>query len=110
MVVYGDYFNGNEISKYGREQGYVDYRTLAKGYNAVLNNNIIEVFDFYPIRISDGEVMQYYIVDSAFADVLEEIGETLYYSDDLDMYLWGVTHYGTAWDYVLTNIKIERRN
>jgi hypothetical protein len=23
------------------------------------------------------------------------------------MYIWGVTHYGTSWDYVLTDIKIE---
>ena len=27
---FGKYFCGNEISKYGREHGYVDYATLAK--------------------------------------------------------------------------------
>lgn len=30
--------------------------------------------------------------------------EILYYHDELDIYLWGVTHWGTGWDYVLTDI------
>ena len=32
--------------------------------------------------------------------------EIIYYHEDLDMYVWGVTHFGTAWDYVLTDIKL----
>lgn len=35
------YFYGNEISEYGLQNGYVDYRTLAKAFDAVLNNEII---------------------------------------------------------------------
>ena len=31
--------------------------------------------------------------------------EIVYYSEELDLYIWGVTHYGTSWDYVLTDIK-----
>lgn len=29
----------------------------------------------------------------------------LYYIDELDMYILGVTHFGTSWDYVLTDIE-----
>ena len=38
---------------------------------------------------------------------MRETNEIVFYSEDLDMYLWGVTHYGTSWDYVLTDIKID---
>lgn len=30
--------------------------------------------------------------------------EILYYHEELDVYLWGVTHCGTSWDYVLMDI------
>lgn len=36
------YFFGNKISDYGLKNGYVDYETLAKAFDAVLNNDIIE--------------------------------------------------------------------
>ena len=41
--VHGKYFFGNEISEYGQENGYVDYGTLAKAFDAVPNNNIMEI-------------------------------------------------------------------
>lgn len=37
-----EYFYGNKISNYGLENGYIDYATLAKAFDAVLNNNIME--------------------------------------------------------------------
>ena len=53
------------------------------------------------------EIYQYFIVSDAGADLLKDYGEIVYYLPALDIYIWGVTHYGTSWDYVLTNIKIE---
>ncbi len=53
------------------------------------------------------EIYQYFIVSDAGADLLKDYGEIVYYIPALDVYVWGVTHYGTSWDYVLTNIKIE---
>ena len=50
------------------------------------------------------EIYQYYIVSDNGARILEEFNEIVFYNEELDMYLWGVTHYGTSWDYVLTNI------
>lgn len=154
------YYYGNAISEYGLENGRVDYGTLAKTFDAVLNNCIMNLtYDIgsweqvsgtvdntdeideleekrdeleeenenNPSQIleneineineqieeleneqdDDPEIFQYYIVDDWGARLLKEINEIVYYNETLDMYLWGVTHYGTSWDYVLTNIKID---
>lgn len=158
------YFYGNEVSQYGVEHGFVDYRCFAKCFNAVLNNDIMqktydigywemvsgmvdnseeidelnfeiasinfdlefEEFDeeeieeleekIYELEKEieeledeqnyEGEIFQYYIVSDNAVRLLEEANEIVYYNEELDMYVWGVTHYGTSWDYVLTNIKL----
>lgn len=156
MVVHGKYFYGHEISEYGQKNGYVDYGTLAKAFDAVLNNDIIQktyeigyweqesgfidnTEEIEEIRTLIEELMeedaeghsyqieeltekiealeeeqeesyntecyQYYIVDDRGAEILKEINEIVFYNDELDMYVWGVTHFGTSWSYVLTDIK-----
>lgn len=170
MLVHGEYFYGNKISDYGIEHGYVDYRTLAKSFDAVLNNEIIQktceigyweqeggmvdntekieelqekvdniqyvINEFIDADESfedsakhlemlakmeklqdeikeleeeadnsyNAEIFQYFIVSSNGAEILKEINEIIFYNEELDMYVWGVTHYGTSWDYVLTDI------
>lgn len=151
------YYYGNAISEYGMENGRVDYATLAKCFDAVLNNYIMNLtYDIgsweqvsgiidnadeieeleekrdeleeenenNPSQIieneineqieelereqDDGpEVFQWFIVDDWGARLLQDIDEVVYYNEKLDMYLWGVTHYGTSWDYVLTSIEID---
>lgn len=120
-----NYFFGNKVSEYGRQMGYVDYGTLAKSFDAVLNNSIIETTTaagyYWDIdsgedyeEDEDGETIykefyQYYIISEAGAEILRYwTDETIYYNSDLDMYIWAVDHFGTSWDYVLTDIKIER--
>ena len=112
-TIFGDYFCGYKISEYGKENGYVDYATLAKAFDAVLNNTIITKSDWELWNGCDydeeadtfAEVFQYYIISENGAELLADYtNELVYYSDDLDVYLWGVTHYGTSWDYVLTEI------
>lgn len=184
-----EYFYGNKVSEYGLQKGYVDYRTLAKAFDAVLNNDIMsltseigfwecETEDYYyedskgnifsseekeekvleleeeiekleesepdESDFSDDdngweeyqkacseweekidslrseidtleevhyeEFFQYYIVSDNGAKILKEAGETVWYNETLDMYLWGVTHWGTSWDYVLTNIRIVKED
>ena len=164
--VHGSYFYGNEISDYGKENGYVDYRTLAKAFDAVYTGDIIsrtsEFFgewelengDYYMCCDTDGteyteaeaeeliyelqdklevlaedeeanadeivelerrieslqdshyqEVFQWYIISDSGAELLKEwTEEIVFYNAELDMYVWGVTHWGTSWDYVLTDI------
>lgn len=164
MTLKSIYFYGNKVSEYGIKNGYVDYATLAKAFDAVLNNEIMKATaDLgYWEQVSDmidnseeieeireqieeleeqitadsteeqdeetsdkireleeqieelereqdepGEVYQWYIVSDPGSRILEEAGEIVYYNETLDMYLWGVTHWGTSWDYVLTNIAID---
>lgn len=40
--LYGTTFCGNEASDYAKENGYLDYATFVKAFNAVLNNNIMQ--------------------------------------------------------------------
>ena len=135
------YFYGNKISDYGLENGFVDYRTLAQAFDAVLCNDIIQktvgywepycgTEYYYEDRNGDRltceeyeslsdeeqesctelyhEVFQWYIITENGAKILEELtNEIVYYNKKLDMYVWGVTHWGTSWDYVLTDIRIE---
>jgi hypothetical protein len=120
-----EYFCGNRISNYGLQNGYVDYRTLAKAFDAVLCNDITRLFystidgEYTEPEVINGsdydaendqpiEVYQYYIIDGNGEDVLKTwTDELVYYIPCLDMCVWGVTHYGTSWDYVLTDIKID---
>lgn len=53
------------------------------------------------------EVFQYYIISPNGVEILKEIDEIVYYNETLNLYIWGVTHYGTSWGYVLTDICIE---
>lgn len=111
------YFLGNEISEYGRKNGYVDYACLSKSFDAVLCNNMDKRIDF--LTLENGEdydeenncyvdIFQWYIIDDNGYRILKEYtNEIVYYDNELDVYIWGVTHLGTSWSYVLTDIKIE---
>lgn len=168
-VYKSSYFYGNKISEYGLKNGYVDYETLAKSFDAVLNNDIIEntasigeweqvngfidnsdeieeltekkekIEDILCNMIKNDEettkkyknlekkyndlendikvlkqeenyppeIYQYYIISDQGADILQEYtNEIVFYNDRLNMYVWGVTHWGTAWNYVLTDIPV----
>ncbi len=55
-----------------------------------------------------GEIFQYYILDDNGARILQDYtNEIVFYNEELDLYIWGVTHYGTSWDYVLTDIRVK---
>ena len=169
-ITFGKYFCGNEISEYGRQNGYVDYATLAKSFDAVMCNDIFSAFpeveqihgfidnseeieaieekmeelqekiedirdtDYEEeaekadrieelenqIRILENdkydleneeypEVFQWFIISDSGKSILEDYtNEIIYYCEPLDVYIWGVTHWGTAWDYVLTDIQCEK--
>lgn len=170
MSKFYEYFYGNKVSQYGLEHGYVDYATLAKSFDAVLNNDIMsktyDIGDWEQVNgfvdnseeidelqdkvdeleterdeaegrlepneigaLSDQidalydqidelreqqeeepEIFQYYIISDDGADILKrKTNEIVYYNDELDMYVWGVTHWGTSWDYVLTDIPLQER-
>ena len=180
----GTWFCGNEASDYAKEKGFLDYATLAKAFDAVLNNDIIKntsdigywdiengseeyyednngnryTYDEKEERIEEletkireyedtinevmerdedyeenhvyiamnenisrireeiealedahyDEIFQYYIISDNGAEILKDYtNEIVFYNEALDMYVWGVTHWGTSWDYVLTDIKLN---
>lgn len=48
----------------------------------------------------------YLIIDSNGAEILKDwTDEYVIYNEKLDLYVWGIDHCGTSWDYVLTQIK-----
>lgn len=54
------------------------------------------------------EIFQWLVISDYGKSILEDYtDEIVYYVPVLDCYVWGITHYGTGWDYVLTDIKIE---
>lgn len=113
------YFFGNKVSDYGIENNRVDYATLAKSFDAVLNNDIIANIGYEYFELENGfeydeeteeyhEIFQSYIISESGANILKDYtNEIVYYSEKFDMYVWCVTHYGTSWTHVLTDIKIE---
>ena len=67
-----------------------------------------QAFDYLDESKRDAEIFQYYIISSHTAVELQEhTNEVILYNEGLDIYLLGVTHFGTSWDYVLTDIKIN---
>ena len=53
------------------------------------------------------EVYQWFLINETAAEILREFDEFVVYLDDCDIFAWGVQHYGTSWDYVLTDVKIK---
>jgi hypothetical protein len=117
MKLYGNKVYGVKVSDYGLENGYLDYHTLSKIVgDCILNNSIIEEVHLGWEMVNgddmdeDGEyydIYQWYIITEQGYKFLEEFtDEIVYYNEQLDIYLWGVTHFGTSWDYVLTDIKL----
>ena len=118
MKLYGNTVYGEKVSDYGLENGYLDYYTLSKIVgSSILNNDVFMKFGYENWTLENGleededgnylEVYQYYIITDSGARFLSDFtDELVFYNEELDMYLWGITHFGTSWDYVLTDIKL----
>lgn len=118
LKLYGNKVYGEEVSHYGLENGYLDYQTLSKMVgDCVLNNYIFEYAGYENWELENGleededgdyyEIYQYYIISDGGARILKDLtDELVFYHEELDMYLWGITHFGTAWSHVLTDIKL----
>ena len=106
---------GIEVPAYAREKGYLDYRTLAKMLEDVILNNSIRGATLGVIgewEIVAGEfkdaILQDFIISRYGFEVLKEYtDELVFYNEELNVYIWAVSHWGTGWAYELTNIKLE---
>lgn len=127
---------GVEVSDYGLRKGYLDYKSLADVIgDCILNNTIRQVtydedqelisgedcfgldedgreYDLYDLECVEYvpyEIYQDYIISEHGANFLSKYtNEIVYYNSELDIHIWGVTHFGTSWDYVLTDIKLVK--
>lgn len=91
------YFCGHEISPYGLENGYIDYRTLAKAFDAVLCNDIIPqtngVVGWWELENGDEF---YYYNDEGDEISRDEYDENGGHCDNVDIYQFYIITYGGA--------------
>lgn len=102
---------GVKVSDYGLEHGYLDYRALARILEDCIHNDFVRSETAEDWVIISGEldeaVHQDYIISKRGYEILRDYtDELVFYNEKLDLYVWGVTHFGTSWDYVLTDIKL----
>jgi len=104
-----------KMGDYELEQGYASYRTIISRFigDIVLCNNIIDVdesiFENMKGELGeDVEIFQYYLchIGQWEEEQLLKAGVILSYSDVLDCDVLCVDHFGTSWDYVLTDVKL----
>ena len=107
-----------KLNEYEKEHKRVSYRTLLDYYDisCILCNNIVNVDECLFDNIITGEIdenteiFQYYIINASEWDI-ENIQEKysdeliICYSEQLENYILCVDHFGTSWDYVLTDIE-----
>lgn len=106
---------GIEVSAYGKEKGYLDFRTLAKMLEDMILNNSIRSETLGVIgewEIVAGEfnemIMQDFIISKYGFNILKEYtDEVVFYNERLDIYVWGVSRWGTGWAYELTNVRLK---
>lgn len=82
----------------GLENGEIEYCFVHDDCDGTKDNCEYEMVDIY----------QYYLISSSDADYLKaHTNEIVFYSDVLDEYVWGITHWGTAWVGVHLDFKEE---
>jgi hypothetical protein len=126
------YIRKDDLTDYEKENNKISFKRLVERLftDMVLCNNITKLFytdingvysepqkeigeDYDTENDEYIDVYQYFIVDfsSWTYELMKKYNEQfgnefiLYYIDELDMYILGVTHFGTSWDYVLTDIE-----
>lgn len=113
IEMYNGKVYGVQVSDYGLEKGYLDYQTVAAILEDCIYNGTIREATYGDWEIVNGEyedvgeVMSDYIIsDYGYKFLAAFTDELVFYNENLDVYVWAVTHYGTAWSHVLTDIKL----
>lgn len=114
----------------GKEKDSISYGTLTSFIftDMILCNNIEKYSNNWELELGEEyneeeeeyiDIHQYYIVDvdtwrlEKYKEYLEETNTKsdliLWYDNELDIYILGVSHCGTSWSYVPTNIEINKQ-
>ena len=57
--------------------------------------------------LGEAEVYQDYIIsEQGYEFLAEYTDELVFYNERLNIYIWGISHFGTSWDYVLINVRL----
>lgn len=112
MKMYDGKVYGVKVSDYGIENGYLDFKAMREIMGACILNNIIRDFEISDWEIVNGEfndmvMCDYIISEYGYEFLKEHTDELVFYNESLDIYVWAVTRWGTAWDYELSNIELE---
>lgn len=105
----GDMILNNEIIGYDIDHWNLESGSDVRYYDTELEDyvNYDDVEDWGNIEEEYTDIYQYYIITHSGAELLQDLtDEILYYNENLDMWLWGITHFGTGWSGVLTDVKI----
>ena len=133
MEILKMYVKNEDLNEYEKENNKISYKTLVNKLftDMILCNDIVKLFctelngrytepefvvgcDYNEEYEENIDVYQYFIVDFTsytYEYILKKYAEQLgneiilYYIEELDLYILGVTHFGTGWDYVLTDIE-----
>ena len=146
---YNEYYYGKKVSKYGLENGKVDYACLCEAVggcvlcdnmekrlyetmdiesdpdtlfkieyteeefeeNEELKEEYEDYYEYFENNKEMCDIYQWYIISYSGAQLLMcDTNEIVFYDNELDVYVWGITHCGTGWDYVLTDIDLREKN
>lgn len=103
--------NVEELNDQEKKTGCVSYQRLIKRYisDLVLCNEITSIDETIWEYMSNynEEIYQFYLCDLTEYEKQEliEYGVILSYSHKLELDILCVDHYGTAWDYVMTEVE-----
>lgn len=118
-------FFENNLSEYEKQYKTISFYHLLKKIgiydNMILCNNIINVEENLYDNIINGEfydeesdeyaeIYQYFLFTASDFEIeliKENTNLLVFYSEKLDLYVLGVTHFGTSWDYVGVDCKYE---
>lgn len=81
-------------------------------FDDLTDDDIGEIIDNYGDDIMNDlglytDVYQWYIIRESDVHLLEN-DYPIYYCDELDLHIVGITHYGMSWDMVCTNVEIPQ--
>lgn len=108
--------NKEELNDQELKTGCVSYARIVKRYisDLVLCNDIVDIEEYIEGQLYDSyedledlEIYQYFVcnLNEFEKEILQEYGILLAYSNKLNVDILCVDHFGTSWDYVMTDVE-----
>lgn len=107
------YIHKNDLNNYEIDNKRLSYYNLFyKEESMILCNNIANDWEELEVMNGDAyesEIYQYYIINEDTANrLIDDTDEIILYHNRLDLYILGVCHCGTSWQYVLTDFELVK--